>query len=57
MVENFNNDLINANAQEKGSSMNDDEVKQLPDVSQLTSFIGKKEGDTKIFKDNNKPMA
>jgi len=57
MIENFNNDLINANANEKGSSMTDDEVKTLPDISQINNFIGKKEGDTKIFKDNNKPMA
>jgi len=50
MIDNFNNDLINANANEKGSSMTDDEVKTLPDISQINNFIGKKEGDTKIFK-------
>lgn len=57
MIENFNNDLINVQANEKGSTMSDNEIKKLPDVSQIDSFVGKKEGDTKIFNNNNTPMA
>lgn len=57
MVENFNNDLINVQANEKGSTMSENEIKKLPDVSQINNFVGKKEGETKIFNNNNKPMA
>jgi len=57
MEENFTSDLLNVNANEKGSSMDENEVKRLPDVSTIQNYTGKKEGDTKIFKNGDKPMA
>lgn len=50
-------DTSNASANEKGSSMTPEEIKKLPDVSQLSSIRGKNEGEVKVFRDNNKPVA
>ena len=37
--------------------MNEEEIKKLPGVEKLTTMIGKKEGEIRLFRNGNKPEA
>jgi len=52
----LNEEIISSKAQNTG--LNEDELSKLPHISELKNIRGKKDGQIKLFKnENNKPEA